>query len=249
MKALALTVALVAAYVLPAYGIVKKLAHSRDELALTTLKVDGTAAVGPSLAKDVATALNVDWSSGELIVTFSASLKFPGRCRLELTSPDTTKKVVAVSSNGKRRTEGLEVPALQAVADQVCGLVALRGASDEDSRQAVEHDLALLKVNTRNVFLGRWAGHLTWVVGDVGDAPQLWVYKPLLGSNDHVVPARVRWTDDKANKWDVRFYDWGSAVASDWFPRVIEVEKGGEPRLKLTALTADVKTKLADDQF
>jgi len=249
MKAAALITALVAAYVLPAYGILKRLAKGRDELALTTMKVDGAANVGPALAREVAAALNVDWSSGELAVTFTASMKFPGRCRFELSSPNTTKKVVAVSSNGKRKSEGLELPALQAIADEVCALIVLRGATDDESRQSVERHLAALKVNSRNVFLGRFGGSLTWVLGDVGDAPQLWVYKPIPGVNERVVPARVRWGDDKGNKWDLQLYDWGSAVGSEWFPRVLELKKGGEPQLKLTALNADVKLKLGDELF
>jgi len=249
MKTLALA-ALVLSYVLPSYAIVKKLVESRDGLGLSVLKVDGAATVGPSLAKDVAQALNVDWTSGELFVTFNASMKFPGRCRVELSSVNTTKKIVAVSSNGKRRNEGLELPALQVAADQICALVVLRGK--DEARAEVDKHLQQLKVNTRVVSLGRFHGALTWVVGDAGDASQLWVYKPLLTDPNNtppIYPARVRFADDKSNKWDVQFYDWGSAVGSDWFPRVIEVLKGTEPQLKLTALNADVKGKLADDLF
>ncbi len=250
MKSLALS-ALIVAYVLPSYAIVKKMCESRDGTGLTTLKVDGAATVGPTLAKDVAQALNVDWVAGELYVTFSASMKFPGRCHLELSSPNTTKKVVAVSSNGKRRSEVLELPALQVAADEICALLVVRGK--DEARAEVEKHLASLKVNRALVSLGRFHGALTWVVGDASpDAAQLWVYKPLLNDPNNappVYPARVRFGDDKGNKWDVQLYDWGSAVGSDWFPRVVEVLKGGEPQLKLTALTADVKPKLEDGLF
>lgn len=242
--------ALVLAYVLPSYAIVKKMCESRDNIGLTTLKVDGAATVGPTLAKDVAQALNVDWVSGELYVSFSASMKFPGRCHLELSSPNTTKKVVAVSSNGKKRNEGLDLPALQVATDEICALLVVRGK--DESREEVNKHLQSLKVNLRQVSLGRFHGALTWVVGEPGDASQLWVYKPLLNdltTAPPIYPARVRFTDDKSNKWDVQLYDWGSAVGSDWFPRVLEVSKGGEPQLKLTALTADVKPKLADELF
>jgi hypothetical protein len=242
--------ALLLAYVLPSYAIVKKMCESRDNIGLTTLKVDGAATVGPTLAKDVATALNVDWVSGELYVTFSASMKFPGRCHVELSSPNTTKKVVAVSSNGKKRNEGLDLPALQVATDEICALLVVRGK--DEARQEVDKHLQSLKVNKALVSLGRFHGALAWVVGDAGEAPQLWVYKPLLNDPNNtppVYPARVRFTDDKSNKWDVQLYDWGSAVGSDWFPRVVEVIKGGEPQLKLTALTADVKPKLADELF
>jgi len=250
MKTLALS-ALVLAYVLPSYAIVKKMCESRDNVGLTTLKVDGAATVGPTLAKDVSQALNVDYSSGELYVSFSASMKFPGRCHLELSSPNTTKKVVAVSSNGKRRNEGLDLPALQVAADEICALLVVRGK--DEARAAVDKHLGSLKVNKGVVSLGRFHGVLAWVVGDAAEgASQLWVYKPLLNDLANappVYPARVRFTDDKSNKWDVQLYDWGSAVGSDWFPRVVEVNKGGEPQLKLTALTADVKAKLEDAQF
>ena len=48
----ALLAALIVSYVLPAYSILRRLAEGRDDLQLTTLKVDGAASVGPAAAKD-----------------------------------------------------------------------------------------------------------------------------------------------------------------------------------------------------
>ncbi len=236
--------ALAIGYLLPSYSILRRLADARDELALNALKVEGSAAIGPAAARDVAALMGVDWQSGELMLNFTASLKFPGRCRLELSSPESTKLLVAVSSNGKRRHEGGELPALQLAVDEVCALLVLRGAGDGDSRAAVEKHLAALKVNTRAISLGRFRGTVAYVLGDTAEgAAQLWVYK------DGFAPARIRVTDDKQIAWDVQFFDYTSQAAGEAFPRQLLVSKGGEQVLRLTALKGEPKPKLDDALF
>jgi hypothetical protein len=237
-------VALMVAYVLPAYSILRRLADGRDDLALNGMKVEGSAAVGPSSAREVAGLMGVDWQSGELMLTFTASMRLPGRCRLELSTPESTKTLVAVSSNGKRRNEGGELPALQVAIDQICAVLAFRGSADGESRAAVERHLAALKVNSRLTSLGRFRGTVAYVLGDPGDAaPQLWIFK------DHFNPARVRFTDDKQLVWDVHFFDYSSQATGQAFPRQVLVNKGSEPVLRLTTLKGDLRAKLDDALF
>lgn len=231
-------------YVLPSYSILRRMADGRDEQALTTLKIEGSAVVSPGAAKEVARLLGIEWVSGELPLNFSVAMRVPGRCRIELSSPETTKVIAAVSSNGKRRAEGGELPALQVAADEVCALIALRGAGEGESRAAVERHLNAHKINRAPTSLGRFRGTVAYVVGDPGpDAPQLWVFK------DHFTPARIRFSDDKQNKWDVQFFDYTSQASGEWFPRVLLVQKGSEPVLRLTVLKGDNRVKLDDALF
>ena len=237
-------VGLLVAYVLPTYSILRRMADGRDDLALNALKVEGSAAVSPSSAREVAALMGVDWQSGELMLGFTASMRLPGRCRLELSSTQSTKTLAAVSSNGKRRSEGGELPALQVAVDELCAVLALRGAGEGESRAAIERHLAALKVNSRLTSLGRFRGTVAYVLGDTGEtAPQLWIFK------DHFNPARVRFTDDKQLAWDVHFFDYTSQATGQAFPRQVLVSKGSEPVLRLTTLKGDLKPKLDDALF
>jgi hypothetical protein len=237
-------VALVLAYVMPPFSVVKRMAGERDRLQLTALKVDGTVTVQAAAAADYANALGVTTGPGELQLNGWVSMRFPARCRVELGSLDSTKTVAAVSSNGKRRTEGAEIAALQVVADQICAVLALRGADDNDSRVAVERHLANLKVDAKQSSLARYAGTLAYVVGNPAPgSPQLWVYK-----TDSFQPARLKFTDEKGVAWDVKFVDYASQ-ASDTFPRLIEVWKGDALQFRFTTLGTDVKPKLDDKLF
>lgn len=237
-------VAVVAAYVLPSYSILRRMADGRDDLALNAMKVEGSAAISPSSAREVAALMGVDWQSGELMLSFTASMRLPGRCRLELSSTESTKTLVTVSSNGKRRNEGGELPALQVAIDEICAVLALRGAGEGESRAAVEKHLAVLKVNTKATSLGRFRGTVAYVLGDTTEgAGQLWIFK------DRFNPARIRFVDDKQLAWDVHFFDYTSQATGSAFPRQVLVSKGPEPVLRLTTLKGDLKAKLEDALF
>ncbi len=236
--------ALVLAYVMPSYSIVRRMAQERDDLQLTTLKVDGTVTVPAAAAADYANALGVTAGPGELQLSGSVSMRLPARCRFDLSSLDSTKTVSAVSANGKRRTEGAELAALQVAADEICAALALHGAGDGDSRASVERHLQALKIDPKQSSLARYDGTLAYVVGNPAPgSPQLWVYK-----NDKFHPARLRFADDKGVAWDVKFKDYASQ-ASDAFPRVVEVWKGDALQFRFTTLGTDVKPKLDDKMF
>jgi hypothetical protein len=235
---------LASGYVLPSWSILKWSAKARDAQPSSTMRVEGTAVVSPSAARDVANLLGVQWTSGELPLSFAVEVKFPGRCRYELSSPESTRVVAAMTSNGKRRTEGGDLPALAAAADETCALIALHSSGDGESHAELEKHLNGLKVNKAVTSIARFRGTIAYVVGDAAaDAPQLWLYK------DTFEPARIRYTDDKQNKWDVHFVDYSSPASGDTFPRVVVVQKGGEPILRMTALKGDLKPKLDDARF
>ncbi|MEW5741045.1 MAG: hypothetical protein AB1938_19140 [Myxococcota bacterium] len=231
---------LVLAYVMPAYSILRRLANRRDDLTVTALKVDGLAAVAPAIAKDAAGMLGTEWTSGELSLTATTSVRFPGRCRVDLSSPESTRVISAVWAQGKKRTEGGELPALAMAVEALCASLALHSGTDGESRAALERYLSSLKVETRHVSFGRFGGNVAFVLGETAEGkPQFWVYK------DRFLPARVRTADG----WDVRFIDYSSQATGDWWPRVVEVYQGSELHLRLTVLSADGKPALDAVKF
>lgn len=231
---------LVLAYVMPSYSILRRLANRRDDLTVTQLKVDGLAAVGPTAARDAANLLGTEWTSGELSLTSTVYARFPGRCRIELSSPDSTKTVAAVWAQGKKRSEGGELPALAMATEALCATLALHSGTDGESRAALERYLSTLKVETKQVSFGRFSGAVTFVLGDPADGkPQFWIYK------ERFLPARVRTADG----WDVRFVDYASQATGDWWPRLVEVYQGNELQLRLTVLGADGHAELGAVKF
>jgi hypothetical protein len=237
-------VSLALAYIMPSFSVLKRLAGNRDDLTLVGLKMDGLGAVSPAIARGVADDLGTQWSSGELTLTAQFSVRFPGRCRLDLSSPDTTKVITSANANGKKRHEGPAFAAAQVAVDEACALLGPRSGGDGETRAALEKHLSSLKVNMKETRLGRFAGTVAFVIGEKADtAPQLWVYK------DKFVPARLKFTDETGAQWDLRFLDYASQATSEWFPRVIEVYKGLEPQLKVTVLTADAHAELKDVVF
>lgn len=239
----ALVLALTVGFVMPTWSVLKRLANGRDNLELTALRAEGLAKVGPADAKDVAALLGTSWTSGELALTATVSMRLPGRCRIDFASADSSKTLSVVWANGKKRSEGGTWAAAQVAVDQVCALLALHSAADGESRQALERHLAALKVDARNTTLARFGGGTALVIGDRSEAAaSLWVYK------DKFQPARIRFGDE-AGTWDVHFIDYASQATSDWFPRVVEVLQNGEQRLRLTILTADGKASLDAVKF
>ena len=124
MKAAVL--ALIAAYIMPSYGVLKRFSNERDGLTVVNLTAEGVAAVSPVLAKDVSALMGITWNSGELMLNASLAVRFPGRCRLELSSPESTKVLAAASTSGKSRTEGGDVQALLVGLEQACALLSLK---------------------------------------------------------------------------------------------------------------------------
>lgn len=239
-----LLAALIVAYIMPSYGVLKRFANQRDELTSTAVKAEGVAAVSPALAKDVAALLGTTWNSGELNVNASLSVRFPGRCRLELSTPESTKVLAAAWSGGKRHSEGGDVPALNVALEQACALLSQKSGEDGATREALSRHLTSLKVDQKNVMLARFNGTVSYLIGQKADGQaSLWVYK------DRFLPSRLKFVDDAGITWDVRFSDYTSQATGEVWPRVLEVVKGNEPQLRVMILNADLKADLSNVKF
>ena len=152
--------------------------------------------------------------------------------------------VAVVSSGGRKRVEGTEIPALSEAVQQVCALLAVRAETPVEGRELVEAHLRALGIEPRATSLGRFGGEVVYVLGQQGEGkPQFWVYK------DGFRPARVRYKDGKGTQWDVRFIDYTSPATSELLPRTMEVWRGTERVMRFTVLTGDTRAKLADTLF
>jgi hypothetical protein len=125
---------MVLAYVMPSYGVLKRMANQRDDVNTPGLKAEGVAQIAPVLAKDVATMLGTTWNSGELTLNASLAVRFPGRCHLELTSSETTKTLTATWANGKGKLEGGDVKALLVGLEQACVLLSPKSSEEGATR-------------------------------------------------------------------------------------------------------------------
>jgi hypothetical protein len=236
--------ALVVAYIMPSFGVLKRFASERDGLTVSNLKADGVAAVSPVLAKDVAGLMGVTWNSGELMLNASLSVRFPGRCRLELSSPESTRVLAAASTNGKVRGEGGDVQALMVGLEQACALLSIKSSEDGATRDTVQKYLGSLKVDLKQVGLARFGGSVSYLIGQKAEGQsQLWVDK------ERFLPSRLRFNDASGTAWDVRFSDYSSQATGEMWPRVLEVYKGNEPQLRVMVLNANAKADLSTVKF
>ncbi len=240
--------ALLVAYVMPTPGVLKRFAANRDDSGVTQLAATGVAAVSPVLAKDVAALLGIDWNSGELNLNASLAVRFPGRCRLELSSADSTKTLAVAVSANKARSEGGEVPALAMALQEACALLAVKSSGEGATREQLTRHLTDLKVDVKQVSLTRLDGAVTatsvsYLIGDKAEGqPQLWV------SKEQFLPVRLRFGEG-GTQWDVRFSDYTSQATGQVWPRVLEIRRGAEPQLRVLLLSADTKAKLDDVKF
>ncbi|MBX5482444.1 MAG: hypothetical protein IRZ16_11505 [Myxococcaceae bacterium] len=240
--ALSLLAAAAFAYVMPASSILRRLVDGREDLHLSALQVSGTVSFTDEGAREAGAALNLP-GDREIQGDLTFSLKLPGRCRAEVTVPEGSSSAT-VMAFGKKRVEGKEIASLGAAVAEVCPSLALRSTSEGEAREALERHLRSLGIDIRRTSLARFEGQIAYVIGDPPKgAPQFWIYK------DSLLPARVLYADAQGTKWDVRFRDFGSPVAENWFPRIVEVAKNGELVLRFTALSADAHAKLADSLF
>lgn len=237
-------VGLLLAYIMPSYGVLKRFANQRDDLSVSSFTAGGVAAVSPAIAKDVAGLLGTTWNSGELTLNASLSVRLPGRCRLELSSPDSTKVLLSTWASGKQRNEGGELEPLRIAVEHACALLSQKSGEEGATRDALARHLTGLKVDMKQTSLARFYGSVSYLVGQkLEGQPQLWVYK------DRFLPSRLRYTDAAGTQWDVRFSDYTSQATGDAWPRVIEVYKGNEPQLRVMLLNADLKADLTNTKF
>ncbi|MFZ5438443.1 MAG: hypothetical protein ACOZQL_00475 [Myxococcota bacterium] len=233
---------LLVAYIMPTAGVLKRFANARDELTVSGVRAEGVGVVSPVLAKDVAALLGTTWNSGELNLNATLAVRFPGRCRLELSSPDSTKTLAATWANGKKQPS--QLAALDVALEQACALLSQRSGQEGATREVLSRHLAALKVDQRQTSLARFAGSVSYLIGAKADGqPSLWVFK------ESFLPSRLKLVDETGAAWDVRFTDYTSQATGEVWPRVIEVLKGNEPQLRVMLLRADLKADLSAEKF
>jgi hypothetical protein len=232
-----------AAYVLPGGSILRRVAEKREANSAPSIKVTGSLVLYGEAAQLAAVPLGQPPERPELQTDAILSVKSPGRCRLELVSP-TGQPVAASQTQSKRRFEGPEIQALTVAVQHLCGVLAVRTGSDNDTRGALDRHLGALKVQSKVSSLARFGGQVAYLLGDAAEgAPQFWVYK------DIYQPARLLFTDNAGTPWDVRFLDYSSPVTGDGFPRIIELHRAGTPALRFSAVTAETRANLPDKLF
>lgn len=234
------------AYLPPATAVLKRLSQKREELALATLEVQGSVTfLGDAAVKAAATG--VPLLGGEASSPAFFTLKWPGKCRLELALADAAPaERPAVSLRGARLQgqRGLEkVPAAVAALQAVCALLGERPGGAEPERAWVQA-LSALGVSLEAVSLGRSGGRVAYVLGGKPreEKPLAWVDKQAFQ------PIRLVATLAGARQ-DVRLLDWGSPTGGDLFPRVVEVHVGGQPALRLVTERVIANPKVSDAIF
>jgi hypothetical protein len=226
-----------AAYVLPGGAILRRLVDAREDLHLSGAKVEGTLSFSGGAMAELASELP-EYRTDAVFL-----LRVPGRCRLDATTPDG-KPLSVVESQGKHHTDGPAVAALGYAVQEVCALLALRSTSEGDARSALQQHLRSLNVDTQLTTLGRMGGQVAYVLGGAKPTDgQLWVWK------DSFLPARVRFTDARDALWEVRFVDFASPATGSWFPRQLEVSRGGEVQVRFTTLRGDSHATVPEKLF
>jgi hypothetical protein len=220
----------VSAYILPATSILRRMIEQRDAMEVSSIRVDGTLTFFGAARRDAARAFRLASAGSEASSEAAMMLKTPGRCRLEVWTPDGSR-VAAIVSHRRPRFEGTEIAALSAVVEQVCAILGGRSGSETEGRAALERHLDRLKVESRRPYLARVGGQIAYVMGGPSDAqPSFWVYK------DSFLPARLHWIDADQAAWDLRLADYSSPLTGELFPRVVELSRNGELALRFNAL-------------
>ncbi|MCY1016376.1 hypothetical protein [Pyxidicoccus sp. MSG2] len=232
------------AYVLPGGSILRRMVAERDELKLSSLRVEGSLSFSGPAVKEAGAALGTPTDRPEVQGDGILSIRVPGRCRFDAAVPDGNARAAAIQAGGRRRSEGTEVPSMSVLVSQVCPILAAGGGSVQDVKEALQEHLQTLGVETGRTGLARFGGEVAYVLGEMAEGrPQFWVYK------DSFRPARLRYTDTANNAWDIRFLDYTSPATGEWMPRTIEVWRGGQRALRFTALKGDSRATLSEKLF
>nr|WP_246357446.1 hypothetical protein [Pyxidicoccus fallax] len=232
------------AYVLPGSSIIRRMMAERSELKLSSLRVEGSVSFSGPAVKEAGAAMGTPTDRPEVQGDGVLSIRVPGRCRFEASVKDGNARAASVQAGGRRRAEGTEVPSMSVLVAQVCPILAAGGGDVQDLKEALQQYLQSLGVDTGRTGLARFGGEVAYVIGEQAEGrPQFWVYK------DSFRPARLRYTDNAKNEWDVRFLDYTSPATGEWMPRTIEVWRGGQRALRFTALKGDSRANLPDKLF
>jgi hypothetical protein len=236
-----------AAYIPPATAILKRVAQRRAEVGLAAMEVRGTLSLSGDAARRVPAVAGLSLAGTEVSTPAVLLLKAPGRCRLEV-APEgaavASRPAVSVRGGHAVGQRGLDAPGAQALVETVCMLLGDKGGGGVEPERSIAHRLANEGVALTDVALGRMAGRVAWVVGGRprDPRPQAWVDKQSFQPIRLVAPLA-------GAQRDVRLLDFGSPVAGDAFPRVVEVWNGNELEARFTAEKLTPNPKIPDTLF
>ena len=152
-------------------------------------------------------------------------LRFPLSCRFE----GATTAAVKGTADRPVASEDGSGPA-QELLRLACPFIAYRGLSSSDTdrllRAAALSAGADLTAGSGLTRLGDRAAYVLGAGPREPSKPQLWIYK------DNGAPARLLAQGGD----DLRLLQYGNPASADWFPRVIELWKGGQLAARFEAL-------------
>lgn len=243
--AVALAVALpAAAYVLPSAAVLRRAGERRAALQVETLEVTGTLEAHGPAAERLAQVTGLAAPGARFTAPARVLLKVPRRCRLELTPAETpaAERPFVALRDGRLTGPLADVPAAAALVRSTCALLASPRAGDAAEPHAAA--LSARGVAVAEITLGRFDGRLAYVVG--GRAAEA---RPLAWFDKETFQPMRLVSREGGALADVRLLGWGSPTGGDWFPRAVEVQDGGQPRLRFTTEQAAANPRLAEALF
>jgi hypothetical protein len=236
------------AYVPPAAAILKRVAQRRNDVASPAYEVRGTATFVGDAARRAAASTGLSLQGQELSAPALLLVKYPGRCRLELSperAPPGERPAVSQRGSGISGRRGLDgVAEARAFVAAVCTLLTQPGSGGAESERHLARALAARGVSLSDVSFGLLDGRAAWVVGGKPrDArPQAWIDK------QSFQPVRLV-TPPPDGPTDVRLLGFGSSAGGDAFPRTVEVWRGEELALRFTAERVTRGARIPDSVF
>jgi hypothetical protein len=216
-----------AAYILPPRFVIKKMVEARGKLGILNLAVDERYTVRGG---------DGGLKTSRAVETISAPSRWRTEIELKSGAYEIVRRGDRVRTGGETATEPLDV------------LTVLFAAPRGDVDFIVDH-LHRLGVDLGARHLSRFAGRIAIVIGaNQGDdrSPQLWVDKDRFLPLRFIAPVKIGGKDVVQ---DTRLLEYGSPATGDWFPRVIEVYRGGELLSRRVAEKVRVNQSIPDDLF
>lgn len=205
------TAATAHAYVLPSTFLLRLLADKRKDQKIEDLSVQ----------------MHTDRAAEGDTVEAHVYLKRPAKLRRV---EEGAAQYIYVENRGKRAAGTAD--ALKRLSGPTTDFLALLLVPDYTNTDAmVEQTLGALKavgVDTSITSFGRDERKVVYIIGARSweqDKPQLWLDKSTY------LPVRVRGQVKENGQqvtFETRLLEWGSSVAGNWFPRVIEEYRNGE---------------------
>ncbi|UCF92364.1 MAG: hypothetical protein JSW39_29545 [Desulfobacterales bacterium] len=168
---------------------------------------------------------------------------FPGAFRSDLNSKNGERIHVSVDGESLTVVDGSIVPTAPTRFDLYKDLLLLR------SRKILVERLSLLGVDVSVSSLGRFEGHVVFVVGAIypdESVPQLWIDKNTLQPIRWIITGRNQETSSEP--FEIRYFEW-RPMGNIWYPRRIEFIQGDQLVRELQSEKYELNPTLATELF